>query len=870
MFYRILATLTLSFFFYIGTSQISYHRLYETSLNDPTSMVDTIFYHMSSTTISGDVYAMGTKRVGNPVEGFEDLSIIFTKHNDKGNIDWSKELDLGRDSVKIESICDFEFNSTQDSMLFVVDVSINGERTEVFGRLFKSGNEIDLRKVSGNAVPFNQVLTLPKVNPFVNQSDILLTPGAQTTISRIGLGNDLLWSRAYELVNSNGDTILNSLTDIKSTPDTTIVVTGRGRPFEKEFVIAELDSNGVQIWAESYTFPINNLLNINPSEVIPLNNGNFAVVGFYQLTGGADNNAFVTVVDSSGSVVMSKKLLVLENSTAILNGLQAADGTLWMSGISAVNDTNTYFTVNMDLGGLINWTTFYPGQEPGFSAFATSLLNVQSTGGATFIGHGFKDNFAVMQVMKHDVDGTTPCSDTTSTIIEDLMISSDTLLSQVKNGGIFFDTIAYEFGSFNDFTPPILSITEYPPFCPNEVIDTFLVASVSRIDAENISYMWSTGDFSDTIRVTEEGQYSVTVTIGQDVCFTMCDTIELTRLMLPKIAITIDNNRFCEEQILVLSGNYTPGGNDPTYIWNTEETTQSIEVTDPGVYSVTVIDECGESAMDDTDVSLPVFDPRVFFGADLTQFCDTGSAILTAAYTGGGNQPVFTWSDGQVGNPVIVTTGGEYSVTVTDECDFSTVATEDVNFPATEAEISFETTCDEDDPLASTVLFQATGNGELILTTYVVDEQGALDDFSTSNPTNAIPLGNFITNANSFLVIASDRCGQVLDSLSIDAVAICGGLLQYPIAFFPRGVDEDSKTFGPIPRDTMDVDRITDVEFKVFNRWGETVFESNSILDAWDGTHKGEPAPSEVYIWYVTYILDGRKMIDKGDITLIR
>ena len=78
------------------------------------------------------------------------------------------------------------------------------------------------------------------------------------------------------------------------------------------------------------------------------------------------------------------------------------------------------------------------------------------------------------------------------------------------------------------------------------------------------------------------------------------------------------------------------------------------------------------------------------------------------------------------------------------------------------------------------------------------------------------------------------------------------------------------KTFGPIPSDTMDISRITDVDFKVFNRWGETVFESAAILDAWDGTHKGDPAPSEVYIWYVSYMLDGQQMLDKGDITLIR
>jgi gliding motility-associated-like protein len=871
MFYRILATLTLSFVFYMGSSQISYHRLYETSLTDPVTMVDTIFYHMSSATLSGDVYAIGTKRVGDPSDTINDLSIIFTKHSDKGNVTWTKELDLGRDSVEIKSICDFEFNGTQDSILFAIDIEINDERKEIFGRLAENGNDISLQTVGGYSV--FQSVTLPHVVSFVNQSDLLLTPAAQPIISRIGLGDDLMWSRAYTFVNSEGDTTFNYFTDINSTPDTTIVATGIGLDFGKSFVVTELDSNGVQLWAESYTFPINNLQSITPVEVKPLDNGNFAVAGSYTLTGSFENNGFIAIVDSSGTVVMSKKIVVAGNSAGILNLLQADDGTLWMSGIGAVNDTSTYFTVNMDLSGLINWTTIYPGQEPGLSTFSTSLLPVQSTGGATFVGHGFKDNQAVMQVMKHDVDGTTPCSDTIPAIAEDLMITADTLISQVKNGGIFFDTIAFEFNSFNGFfTPPVLSITEYPPFCPNDVIDTLLVASVSDVSDENISYLWSTGEFTDTIRVTEEGQYSVTVTIVEDVCYTMCDTVELTRLTLPQIAITIDNSQFCEEKIIILSGNYTPGAEIQTFLWNTGETTPSINITEPGVYSITVTDECGEIAMDDTDVSLPVFDPRVFFNFNIEEFCETGVAALTAAYLGGGNQPVYTWSDGQMGEEITVSIGGEYSVTVTDECDFTATATEEVMLPAiaTEAEITLTPNCDENNPMASTFIVEATGNGEIQLLTYIVNDDGAQTNISTSNPSNSLNVANVDSFLN-FIVYARDICGNDLDSLAINGTAICGGLLRYPIAFFPNGQDDiESQTFGPIPSDTMDISRITDVDFKVFNRWGETVFESTEILDAWDGSHKGDPAPSEVYIWYVSYILDGRQMIDKGDITLIR
>jgi gliding motility-associated-like protein len=82
--------------------------------------------------------------------------------------------------------------------------------------------------------------------------------------------------------------------------------------------------------------------------------------------------------------------------------------------------------------------------------------------------------------------------------------------------------------------------------------------------------------------------------------------------------------------------------------------------------------------------------------------------------------------------------------------------------------------------------------------------------------------------------------------------------------------------------DTTDIlERITDIEFKIFNRWGEEVYsveseDNSAFLMPWDGSHKGDPAPSEVYIYYISYRLDkainpeAPTLIRKGDITLVR
>jgi gliding motility-associated-like protein len=63
---------------------------------------------------------------------------------------------------------------------------------------------------------------------------------------------------------------------------------------------------------------------------------------------------------------------------------------------------------------------------------------------------------------------------------------------------------------------------------------------------------------------------------------------------------------------------------------------------------------------------------------------------------------------------------------------------------------------------------------------------------------------------------------------------------------------------------------------RVFDRWGELVFEGtdmpiNSAIDGWDGTFRGQDAPSGMYVWYAEIIFqDGHKEVIKGDITLLR
>jgi gliding motility-associated-like protein len=66
------------------------------------------------------------------------------------------------------------------------------------------------------------------------------------------------------------------------------------------------------------------------------------------------------------------------------------------------------------------------------------------------------------------------------------------------------------------------------------------------------------------------------------------------------------------------------------------------------------------------------------------------------------------------------------------------------------------------------------------------------------------------------------------------------------------------------------------LQFRVYNRWGETVFEADDIQpnneqSGWDGIYKGEALKPDVYVYFVKAVCYTGEIIEiKGDVSLIR
>jgi gliding motility-associated-like protein len=88
--------------------------------------------------------------------------------------------------------------------------------------------------------------------------------------------------------------------------------------------------------------------------------------------------------------------------------------------------------------------------------------------------------------------------------------------------------------------------------------------------------------------------------------------------------------------------------------------------------------------------------------------------------------------------------------------------------------------------------------------------------------------------------------------------------MYIPNAFTPNG-DGMNDTFGVAGA------AMGDFSLKIYNRWGEKVFDTTNPNHRWNGVVNDETAPSGVYVYKVMAKgLEGGRLQKKGNVTLVR
>ena len=212
-----------------------------------------------------------------------------------------------------------------------------------------------------------------------------------------------------------------------------------------------------------------------------------------------------------------------------------------------------------------------------------------------------------------------------------------------------------------------------------------------------ISYAWSNGATDASIDGLETGSYCVTVTDENG-----CTATDCVDILVPTV-LTVDvdaNDQLCFDDNMGSVNSIVSGGTPPyAYLWSNGATTANIEGLGFGLYSLTVTDANGCTAMDMDVVSSPL--PLAAIAIPLPATCygyDNGSIDLMVM---GGTAPyAYNWSNGATTEDLENLVAGTYSVTVTDANNCSTTASGEVLQPtevvatATSTDLNCYNICD--------------------------------------------------------------------------------------------------------------------------------------------------------------------------------
>lgn len=196
------------------------------------------------------------------------------------------------------------------------------------------------------------------------------------------------------------------------------------------------------------------------------------------------------------------------------------------------------------------------------------------------------------------------------------------------------------------------SVTNYRPvlFLGNDISACNGDIITIGAQADERSYLWSTGDTTASINIETSGSYNLTVTnlFGEP----ETDSIQTVFHPLPVPDLGPDTAQ-CPDITLKCSREYVG------YQWNTGDTTRQLIVNTSGNYSVEVTDSNGCRNNDSINVTVYPL-PALELGNDI-QTCSDSYTIIPLTDTA----VTYLWSDGSHGDSLMISKSGEYSLIVT-------------------------------------------------------------------------------------------------------------------------------------------------------------------------------------------------------------
>ncbi|MFN3916283.1 MAG: gliding motility-associated C-terminal domain-containing protein [Flavobacteriales bacterium] len=134
-----------------------------------------------------------------------------------------------------------------------------------------------------------------------------------------------------------------------------------------------------------------------------------------------------------------------------------------------------------------------------------------------------------------------------------------------------------------------------------------------------------------------------------------------------------------------------------------------------------------------------------------------------------------------------------------------------------------------------------------------------------NNPNIQNPIATPLVTTTYIVTITDGDCVRFDTVRVVVKEYICGPPDVFvPNAFTPNGDGNNDILY-------VRGNNLTAIEFKVYHRWGELVFETNDQSKGWDGTYKGMLCDPAVFVYHLKALcIGGEEYIEKGNVTLLR
>lgn len=381
----------------------------------------------------------------------------------------------------------------------------------------------------------------------------------------------------------------------------------------------------------------------------------------------------------------------------------------------------------------------------------------------------------------------------------------------------------------------------------------------------NVQYHWSSNNmFTDWLNTSPNNSWATINVTGpawyyvqaynqwcSDVDSVYLDFVDIVAGFNPLSPLC---NGDCNGSLTVMVN----GGTPPyQYLWSSGHTTQTAANLCAGTYTVTITDNTGCQTLGQYDLPEPL--PLQINYQVNNIPCEVACIGKITLNVSGGTPPYsYAWNNGQQGNTAIGLCEGTYTVTVTDNhaCQSQQSANVVVDYIYQNVSVWAD-----NDTIweGQSVTLHATSIPGV---TYTWTPPDWLNNPSSSSPTASPPPGTYW-----YYVLLDDGNGCIYsDSVRITVLDV---FCYPPYLFLPNAFSPD----GDGQNDVLYVRGIyiEELEFLIFDRWGNLVFETRDQNIGWDGTYKGEKLKPGVFAYYLRILCYNKvEYFKKGNITLIR